>query len=124
MNKQTSAKNSLLKSFRYAFRGLLFLFSERNFRIHILATILVVLFGFIFQIEKEEWFIVLILIGVVMGFEAINTCLEAICDFISPNFDERIKKIKDMAAAAVLIVAIVAAIIGIILFLPYITCCI
>lgn len=81
---------------------------------------LVIILGFIFQIDKGEWFTVLILFGLVMSLEAVNTCIEGICDIISPEFDKHIKRIKDIAAASVLIAAIVSAIIGLMIFLPYV----
>lgn len=110
----------LLKSFKYAFRGIRYLFGERNFRIHTIIAALVIFFGFIFQIDKYEWITILILIAFVLASEGINSSIERICDLIASGYSERIKKIKDISAAAVLICAIVSAIIGIMIFWPYI----
>lgn len=110
-----------LKSFRHAFTGLAQLVKgEHNFRIHLVATILVVLAGILLNIKAAEWLIIIITIGIVLVAEGLNSAVEHLCDIVSPGEDQRIKKIKDMLAAAVLISAVMAIIIGIIIFLPHI----
>jgi diacylglycerol kinase (ATP) len=110
-----------LKSFGHAFRGLAQLVkAEHNFRIHLVATILVVLAGILLNINTAEWLIIIITIGIVLVAEALNSAVEHLCDKVSPGEDQQIKKIKDMLAAAVLISAVMAVIIGIIIFLPHI----
>lgn len=108
-----------LKSFGYAFDGLKVLFKvEHNARIHLFAAILVCLSGFLFDVSKWEWLVIIIIIGLVFMMEIVNSAIERIANFISPERNEEIKKIKDLAAAAVLVIAISAAIVGFIIFLP------
>ena len=121
--KPDTSKNTIIKSFHYALEGLLLLFRERNFRIHILIVILVIISGFGFKIERIEWVAVLLVAAIVLTLEAVNSCLERICDMISPEYDQRIKAIKDIAAGAVFIATIIAVIIGCLVFTPYIYAC-
>ncbi|MDI1233666.1 MAG: diacylglycerol kinase family protein [bacterium] len=112
-------QNTFLKSFEYAINGLRTAFSERNFRLHIISTFLVIALGLFLNITKIEWVLILLCIGMVVSMELINTAIEEIVDFVSPGRHEKAGKIKDLAAAAVLIVSIVAFIIAIIIFIPY-----
>ena len=108
-----------LKSFTYAFNGLRVLIKEEhNAWIHLFATVCVVAAGMLFKISPMEWVAVVFAIGLVFGFEIINTSVEHIADFICSERDDRIKRIKDLAAAAVLVSAITAAVIGLIVFIP------
>ncbi len=119
MNNQKFSISQRLKSFTYAFSGLKILFKEEhNFRIHLAAAIIVVIGGFLSNISTVEWIAIVIAIGFVFTTEIINTSIENIADFISPAKHEKIKKIKDLAAAGVLVSAITAVIIGVIIFLP------
>lgn len=108
-----------LQSFKYAFNGLcLMLKEEYNFRIHLLAAVIVIFCACFFKISYYEWLIVILLIGWVLCLEIVNTCIEQIMNFISVEKNPSIKKIKDLAAAAVLISAITAFIVGLIIFVP------
>ena len=108
-----------IKSFSYAFAGLrVLLREEHNAWIHAAATILVVAASFLLRISYIEWIAVLIVIGMVFSAEIVNASIERIADFVSPGKDNRIRDIKDLAAAAVLVCAITAAIVGLIVFLP------
>lgn len=108
-----------IKSFSYAFNGLKVLIKEeQNVWIHLLATIIVITLGWFFSISIFEWIAVIFAIGFVFVTEIINTAIENISDFISPEKNDSIKKIKDISAGAVLISAIVAFVIGLIVFLP------
>jgi len=108
-----------LKSFTYAFAGLKVLFKEEhNAWIHLFATACAVVAGIVLKISPLEWVAVVFAIGMVFSFEIVNTAVENVSDFICPEYDERIKRIKDLAAAAVLVSAIAAAIIGLIVFIP------
>jgi diacylglycerol kinase (ATP) len=109
----------MLRSFRFAFWGLKWLISsENNARFHLLATIVVLLAGFYFKLSLSEWAIILTQIGLVWAAEAFNTAIEKLCDHVSPQRNETIGKIKDLASAGVLIVSVVAAVVGLIVFLP------
>lgn len=108
-----------LKSFTYAFHGLrILLQEEHNARIHVFVALCVVVAGFIFNISTMEWVAVLLSIGLVISLETINSSIEHIADFISPDKHKKIKAIKDLAAAGVLISAITALIIGLLIFIP------
>ena len=113
-------RQSQIHSFKVAFSGLKILFqNERNFRIHCVFALLVIGAGIFFGISKAEWMIVLLLSGIVMAVEGLNTCVEYLCNLVSPNYHPLVKKIKDIAAGVVLLVAIVSVIIGCFIFLPY-----
>lgn len=119
MKHRKFSLSNRLKSFSYAFNGLKILIKEEhNARIHMFATIVVVMAGFVFKISVNEWFAVLFAIGFVMTVEIINTAIENMADIVSPEKDKRIKKIKDLSAAAVLISALTALVIGLIIFIP------
>lgn len=105
--------------FRFAVKGIVHLFkSQFNVRIHLFFTILVVVFGFVFKISTLEWIAVLLCIGGVFAAELINTALEHITDLVSPEWNETAGRIKDLAAGAVLVMAIVAAVAGLLIFIP------
>ena len=108
-----------LKSFTYAFSGLRMLFrEEHNAWIHLFATVCVIVAGFVFHISPLEWVAVVFAIGLVIGGEAFNTAIEILSDVVCPERDERIKKVKDLSAAAVLVSALAALTIGLIVFIP------
>jgi diacylglycerol kinase len=108
-----------LKSFEHAFNGLLILIKEEhNARIHLFATICVIVAGVLFKISLNEWIAIIFSIGLVFCLEIINSSIENIADFIYPEKHEKIKKIKDLSASGVLISAITALIIGLIIFIP------
>lgn len=116
-NKFTISKR--LKSFLYAFNGLRVLFKEEhNSRIHFIATVIVLTAAILFRLNTYEWIAIIFSIGLVITVEIINTVIENIADFISPDKNEKVKKIKDLSAAAVLISAMTALSIGLIVFLP------
>lgn len=113
-----SLKNRFL-SFRYAFNGLKTLFTqEHNARIHFVIAILTIAIGMVLNISPIEWLIILILIALVFCLEIINTAIEYLCNFISPEWHKAVKDIKDLSAAAVLVAAIISIICGIIIFAP------
>lgn len=113
-----------IKSFGYAFKGIVSLVKkEHNAWIHCTAIVVVTLCGFHFGITLTEWCIVLLCFGVVLAAEGFNTAIERLVDLVSPDFHPIAGDVKDVAAGAVLICAIVAAIVGGIIFLPYLTNC-
>lgn len=108
-----------VKSFKYAFAGLKTLFvEEHNARIHLVAAIIAIILGLVLTISASEWIFLIGAMSLVFICELFNTSLEALADFVSPEKHPQIKKVKDLAAAAVLISAISALITGIIIFLP------
>lgn len=108
-----------LRSFRYAFNGIrLLITGEHNAWIHCFATVCVIIAGMLLGLSKMEWIAVVIVIGAVLAAEAVNSAIEAMADFVSPQYSEAIKRTKDLAAGAVLFMAIAAAIVGGIIFFP------
>lgn len=108
-----------LKSFVYAFRGIKELWrQEPNFKIHISALFSAIILGFILKVSSLEWSLIIILAALVLAAEAFNTAIENMCDMIDTETNEKIRIIKDIAAAAVLITATSAFIIGLIVFVP------
>lgn len=111
-----------IKSFGFAFNGLRILFhEEHNSRIHFFASVLVVIAALLFKLNTYEWIAIIFSIGMVVTAEIINTAVENIADFLTTEQNNHIKKIKDLAAAAVLVSALTALTIGLIIFLPKIT---
>lgn len=113
-----------LLSFGYAFRGMALLFARQmNIRLHVVAALAAVAAGFAFGITSGEWLAVVICIAMVLGAEAFNTAVEKLTDMVSPGYDARAGQVKDLAAAAVLLVSIGALVAGLVVFLPYIIDC-
>ncbi|AQG80058.1 diacylglycerol kinase family protein [Spirosoma montaniterrae] len=105
----------VLRSFRFAGRGILDLFRyENNAKVHLLVAGLVVLAGFWLRLNRVEWAIVLTQIGLVWAAEAFNTAIEKLCDFVSPGLHPHIKTIKDLSSGAVLILALTAVAVGLV----------
>ena len=110
----------LLRSFRYAGTGLITLLREQaNARIHLLATVLVVGAGLLLNVQRSDWLILLLCIALVWVAEALNTALEYLCDATVEEQHPLIGKAKDIAAAGVLIAAVISALAGLLVLLPY-----
>lgn len=118
--EMTHKKVPFLHAVKYAWEGIFTFFSkERNGQIQLATTGVAIIFSFLFSITKTEWFIVLMLCGMVMLTEMLNTAIEKLCDKVCTDYDEKIKVIKDVSAGAVLLVAVFAVIIGLMIFVPY-----
>lgn len=112
-------KKRLVDSFRYAFFGIVEAYKgEQNLKIHTVIAVLVVIFGFVFKISYVEWLVCLVLIGLVLMAEFFNTAIEYVVDLASPDIHPLAKLAKDTASAGVLMMAIISAIIGLIIFVP------
>ncbi len=85
---------------------------------HILSSFLAICLGIYYSLSLYEWLLILIVIHLVIAMEIINTALENVVDFVSLEYNKDAKKIKDMSAAAVLIISFLAAIVGAAIFLP------
>lgn len=120
MNKPSPFKNkTFFNSFRYALAGIATAFrEERNMKSHVFSLVAVIIMGFIFSISISEWLWLLLVSFLVLVIEIINTAFENIVDFVSLTYSHEAKKIKDMSAAAVLIISTFAAIVGLVIFLP------
>ena len=109
----------LINSFKYAFKGIGSAFlTERNMKIHVTMMILVIICGIIFKISVLEWFICIACFGIVIGGEMFNTAIEQVVNIAMPEKDPRAKLAKDVSAGGVLVLALAAATIGFIIFLP------
>lgn len=109
----------IANSFKYAFQGFVSSFkTERNMKIHIFIMLLVIIAGIILNINKYEWIICIICFALVIGAELFNTVIETTIDIVMPYKNEKAKLAKDISASGVLIIAIAAAIIGLIIFMP------
>jgi diacylglycerol kinase (ATP) len=119
MKSDNFSLKSRLKSFRFAFNGISSLLkNEHNARIHILAVAVALATGIVLKINFQEWCFIIIAIGLVFIAELFNTSLETIADAVDPEWNEKIRKAKDYAAAAVLISTIAAVIIAGLIFIP------
>lgn len=104
---------SLWRSFGHAFVGIATAFRrERNFRLHVMAMIVVIGLGITLRVDLFRWAILALAIGVVTAAEMFNTAIEAIVDLVSPEYHAAAKAAKDVSAGAVLIAAATAAIVG------------
>jgi diacylglycerol kinase len=114
-----SKRHSTPASFGYALSGLKeALVNEPNIRVHFLIGILAIILGFWLNISSNEWVVVFFTIAFVLVLELINTTLEAIVDIVSPRRHPKAKVAKDVSAAAVFVAAVLAIVVGIIIFLP------
>lgn len=112
-------KEPLYRSFGYAFEGIFTCIrNERNMKIHVAVTLLVIIVGFVLGLSITEWCICLGLFGLVMALELVNTAVEAVVDLVTAERHPLAKIAKDTAAGAVLIAAIMAAVIGLLIFVP------
>lgn len=110
-----------IKSFSFALQGLAAFFrTQHNAWIHALAAGLAVAAGFYFRIGAHDWCWIVAAIALVFMAELFNTALEFLCDVVSPEIHPTIKKVKDISAAAVLIAALAAVVVGTIVFWPYV----
>lgn len=108
-----------MKTFINAFNGIFAAFkTEKNLKVHLIATIIVTALGFYYHLTITEWCIIVMAIGLVFAAEIFNTAIELLADFVEPNHDKKIGLIKDVAAGAVLILAITAFIIALLIFIP------
>lgn len=113
------SRHSLYKSFKFAFDGLrTVIFKGRNFRLQLLAGVLAVILGVVLKLDYFEWLHLVIIITLVLILELVNTSIEEIVNIVSPQFQEKAKIAKDVAAATVLVASIGSIIIGVLLFLP------
>lgn len=107
------------KAFVYAWQGFKTLIRcEHNARLHLVAAIAVIVAGCCLGISATEWCLVLVCIGAVFAAEALNSAVEALADKITEEYDPLIGKAKDFGATAVTILALVAAVVGCIIFIP------
>ena len=110
-------------SVTYAWKGIKTLVrTQHNMRIHLVATVIVVIAGFAFHLHTGRWIALVFAIALVWITEAVNTAIEFLTDIVSPEINPLAGHVKDIAAAAVLLSALAAIIIGCLVFVPEIVC--
>ena len=115
-----NGKHSLFKSFECSARGVARVaLTQRSFRIQLLIFVLTVIAGFIFHISNAEWLFIILISGMVLSLEMINTALESIIDLMIEEYRIHAKHIKDITAGAVLVSSLIALIGGLIIFIPH-----
>lgn len=115
--KKTSKR--IIKSFKDAISGIIYIFrTQRNYRIQVVLFILVICAAALLELSFPETAVIIFAGGLVLVGEMINTGLEKLVDLISPEYNKLAGIIKDISAAVVLVAAIIAVIIGLIIFIP------
>ena len=117
--KEAFSFRKRISSFRYAWNGLgILLKEEHNSWIHLFFTLLALTLGWLFQVSTTEWLAIIFSIGIVFTAELFNSSIENLADLITQSENKAVGRIKDLAAAAVLISAVTAFSIGLIIFAP------
>jgi diacylglycerol kinase len=122
MKNQPKKNNFLatrISSFKYALQGLIYVLkTQTNAQIHVFATFCVAIIGYFSHISITEWCVLVGMIGLVISMETMNTALEALVDLVSPEHNRLAGIAKDVAAAAVLVAAMAAVVVGLLIFVP------
>ncbi|MAW95617.1 MULTISPECIES: diacylglycerol kinase [unclassified Leeuwenhoekiella] len=109
-----------LKAFKYAFKGAFYLLrTEASIKVQVFCALVVCILGFYFEITTIEWCIQLLAIALVLAVEGLNSAIEKIADFVHPDYHKKIGIIKDVSAGAVTFAAVIAGIIGLLIYIPY-----
>ena len=115
----TNETAKFFKAFVYAGKGIKTFFSEeRNAIVHAVAAIFIIIFGIAFHISPMEWVAVVMCIGIVISFEMLNSALEHLCNLVQPAYHPSVKKIKDIAAAAIFWVSLMSVVVAAIILIP------
>lgn len=124
MNSDYNDKNkfksrNVIRSFQYAIQGITHtVIKERNMRIHVSVSVVVLIASFVLKLSAIEWLFILFAIGGVIALELVNTAIERIVDLVTKDYHPLAKQAKDIAAGATFVYAILSVIVGIIIFLP------
>ncbi len=117
--KDNSFFTGRLKSVKYTIVGAKkLLTTEHSVMVQASIGVLLIFAGFYFDISREEWMMQILATGLVLAIEGMNTAVEKICDFIHPNYHERIGFIKDIAGGAVLFAALSSIAVGLLIYVP------
>ena len=113
--------SKIYRSFKHAWRGLVYTFRyELSFKIQTVFAAITLIASFYFPLKSSERIVIILLVALVLILELVNSVLERILDLFRPRINESSKFIKDIMAGAVLLAAIVALVLGLTIFLPYI----
>lgn len=108
-----------LKSVRFSLHGIwLLVTTETNIKVQLIIAAIAVILGFYFNISSTEWLIQTMMIALVLVAESLNTAIEKLSDFVQPTYHAKIKIVKDIAAGAVGIAAIISLFVGGIIYIP------
>lgn len=108
----------MLQSFKNAINGLFHAFkSERNMKIHVAVTVLLIIAGLVLGLEPYRWVALFFAIGLVLVCELINTSIEKLTDMVTSEYSDEAGRVKDISASAVLVSAVISVIVGVIVFL-------
>jgi undecaprenol kinase len=119
IDRNHKKKITLMRSFYFAISGIISAFrSERNLRIHLTLSVLVVLLGWGLSITRIEWLMIVLVIGGMLCSELVNSAIERVVDLVTEDYHPLAKQAKDIAAGAVLLFAITSVVVGIIIFGP------
>ncbi|MGC9031517.1 MAG: diacylglycerol kinase family protein [Minisyncoccia bacterium] len=111
----------LIKSIKNAFSGFkIAILEEQTFKIQVFIGIFTIILAFYFQLSVYLMLVLFLIIIIVLSLELLNSQIERILDFLNPNNDPKIKRIKDLSASAVLLTSLGSIIIGLLIFFPYI----
>lgn len=118
-DKKSFRARNVFRSFQYAIQGIAHTFlEERNMRIHVIISVIVVIAGFALNLSALEWLFILFAIGGVIVLELVNTAIERVVDLVTKEYHPLAKQAKDIAAGATFVYSILSVIVGIIIFLP------
>jgi len=110
----------LIKSFKYAIRGLAKVFrEEQNLRVQTFAGSFALVLASYFQVTAVEWCLLIIVSALVLLMEIVNSAVERVTDVLKPRIHTYVKEVKDIMAAAVMLASVLAIVVGLIIFLPY-----
>ncbi len=109
-----------INAFGFAFSGLFAAIkTEAHLKIHLVATTVVIAAGLYFKVNKVDWLAIIICCGAVITAELFNSAIEKLCDVVSPQLNPKIKIIKDISAAAVLVLSITSVVVALLVFFNY-----
>jgi len=121
IRKKYKTKHNLIESFGFAVRGIILVYKkERNFKIHCLFAVLIILAGLFFQFNYLEWLIIILVISMVLAAEILNSAIENICDLLKYKLElgyDETKNIRNYSAGAVLLTAFLSVLTGAILII-------
>jgi len=118
-NPDDSFLKGRLRSLRFALRGAwLLIITEHSIMMQISIGVLVTILGFFVHLSSTEWIFQFLAIGIVLVAESLNTAIEKLCDFIHPDYHKKIGFVKDISAGAAAFAAIIAILIGFLIYIP------
>jgi diacylglycerol kinase (ATP) len=115
----TQSLKKLMRSFVYAYQGIKYAtLTQLNFRVHLVAMLIAIAMGYGLHVSYHEWLWIALCITLVLVTELLNTAIETLTDLVSPDYHPKAGQVKDVAAGAVVIMALFALITGLVIFIP------